>query len=234
MNVHYLQHVPFEGLGSMENWFRAQNHSISATHLYAGETLPTQDNFDWLVVMGGPMGVNDEQEYPWLAEEKRFIRETIDAGKRVLGICLGAQLIADALGAAVTRNPLREIGWFPITVNEAARTTAIGTVLRGEPEVFHWHGDRFAIPDGATPLASSIACDNQGFLYDDRVLGLQFHLETTEQSARDLSLHCGNELDGSEFVQSTEQMLSQPERFTAINRLMTTLLEVMADETSTS
>lgn len=227
MRIHYLQHVPFEGLGSMEEWFVERRHTLSATHLYSGEQLPEQNSFDWLVVMGGPMGVADEGQHPWLKPEKHFIRTAIDSGKPVLGICLGAQLIADALGAAVTGNPQREIGWFPITVTEDARTTTIGKILADNPEVFHWHGDRFAIPEGATSLAASEACDNQGFLYDNRVLGLQFHLETTELSARELILNCGDELDGSEFVQGAEQMLSQPGRFIAINQLMADILDIM-------
>jgi len=230
MRIHYLQHVPFEGLGSMEEWFAERRHTVSATHLYNGEQLPEQNSFDWLVVMGGPMGVADEDRYPWLKPEKHFIRATIDSGKPVLGICLGAQLIADALDAAVTGNPQREIGWFPITVAEDARSTAVGKVLADNPEVFHWHGDRFAIPEGAVPLAASEACDNQGFLYDNRVLGLQFHLETTELSARELILNCGDELDGSEFVQGAEQMLSQPGRFIAINQLMADILDIMAPD----
>ena len=227
MHIHYLQHVAFEGLGSMQQWFIKQNFQVSATHLYAGESLPELYDIDWLIVMGGPMGVNDEHLYPWLADEKIFIEKAITSGKIVLGICLGAQLIAQALGADVAKNPHPEIGWFPLQVHDEAGQTAIGKILQSHPLAFHWHGDRFDIPTGATPLARSNACDNQGFIYRGRVVGLQFHLETTRQSASDLIAHCGDELDGSDYVQGAADMLSQTERFLAINQVMTEILEVM-------
>jgi GMP synthase (glutamine-hydrolysing) len=227
MHIHYLQHVPFEGLGSMESWFRERNHGVSATHLYRGETPPGLDQFDWLVVMGGPMGVGDEQQYPWLTEEKHFIRKAIETGKIVLGVCLGAQLIANVLGAPVTRNRHREIGWFPLSVTQEALNNPIGKILSGDSEVFHWHGDTFAIPTGAISLASSTACANQGFVYARKVVGFQFHLETTETSARDLINYCSDELDGSEYVQSAQQMLEKPFRFTLINQLMGEILAAM-------
>lgn len=227
MRIHYFQHVPFEGLGSMERWFQDHNHSVSATHLYRGETAPGPDQFDWLVVMGGPMGVADEQRYPWLAEEKRAIQMAIEAGKTVLGVCLGAQLIANVLGAPVTRNRHREIGWFPIRVTQQALDSPIGAILSGDSEVFHWHGDTFAIPSGARPMASSAACTNQGFVYNRKVVAFQFHLETTETSTRDLINHCSDELDGSDYVQGAQQMLENPARFTLINQLMGKILAVM-------
>ncbi|WP_461482194.1 type 1 glutamine amidotransferase [Porticoccus sp.] len=212
----------------MESWFHQRHHNLSATHLYRNETLPPLDDIDWLIVMGGPMGVADQQLYPWLAEEKAFIRRAIEAGKIVLGICLGAQLIADVLGAPVTRNPQREIGWFPLTISDAAKTTAFGRALPEAVEVFHWHGDTFAIPAGAMPLASSPACANQGFLYNHRVLGLQFHLETTPQSALDLTTQCADELDDSAYVQSAQQILAEPVRFNQINQLMGDILDCLA------
>lgn len=227
MHIHYLQHVPFEGLGSMQQWFMDHGFDVSVTHLYAGESLPELQDIDWLVVMGGPMGVNDEHLHPWLTGEKTFIEKAITSGKIVLGICLGAQLIARALGADVEKNSYREIGWFPLQVHDDARQTAIGKILQSHPLAFHWHGDRFEIPSGATPLARSNACDNQGFIYQERVVGLQFHLETTTQSARDLIKHCGDELDGSDYVQGSDDMLSQPERFLAINKVMSEILEAM-------
>lgn len=228
MRIHYLQHVAFEGLGSMQQWFIDHNFQISASHLYAGESLPELSDIDWLVVMGGPMGVNDEHLYPWLADEKTCIKKAITSGKIVLGICLGAQLIAQVLGAEITKNPHREIGWFPLQIHEEAGQTVIGRILQTHPLAFHWHGDRFEIPKGTTPLARSNACDNQGFIYQERVVGLQFHLETTAKSASDLIEHCGDELDGSHYVQGADDMLSQPERFQTINQLMGEILEALS------
>lgn len=224
MNIHYLQHVPFEGLGSMEAWLKNRGHTITATHLYDNEQLPSLDDIDWLIVMGGPMGVDDQAIHPWLAKEKTFIKQALDQKKIVLGICLGAQLIADVLGAYITKNSFREIGWFPIQLSALAKTTDLGSALPTEFDVFHWHGDTFSIPDKAIPLASSKACKNQGFIIEDRVIGVQFHLETTPESALDLTIHCKNELDGSLYVQNAEKMLAEPERFKKINHIMETLL----------
>ena len=228
MRIHSLQHVPFEGLGSMAEAFQRRGYKITTSHLYAGDTLPAVEDFDWLVVMGGPMGVHDEERYPWLTAEKTLIRSAIDAGKRILGVCLGAQLMAHVLGAAVTRNPCREIGWFPIHATEGARASPWGGVFADQPLVFHWHGDTVATPPGAVNLASSGACRHQAFALGTRVLGLQFHLETTEESAEALLTHCADELDGSEWVQDAEAIRADPNRYPAINRLMERVIDVMA------
>ncbi|MCG8378009.1 MAG: type 1 glutamine amidotransferase, partial [Proteobacteria bacterium] len=112
MNIHFLQHVPFEGLGSIENYINEKSHHLSCSRLYLDQELPSVNDLDWLFVMGGPMGIYDEDQYPWLDREKKFIKQCIDSGKIVLGFCLGAQLIADVLGAKVYKNQYREIGWF--------------------------------------------------------------------------------------------------------------------------
>ena len=227
MNVHYLQHVPFESLGSIEPWLTNRGHTITATHLYNNEELPPIGDIDWLIVMGGPMGVEDQAIYPWLRKEKAFIQQALDQNKIVLGICLGAQLIADVLGAYIIKNSYREIGWFPIRLSDELKTTKLGTVLPNEFDVFHWHGDTFAIPNGATPFASSKACKNQGFIIDKRVLGLQFHLETTPESASDLTIHCKKELNNSPYVQTAEKILEEPERFEKINEIMGVILSCL-------
>ena len=225
MRVHYLQHVPFEGIGSMEPFLIDGGHRLSSTRLYLRATLPPIDAFDWLIVMGGPMGVGDEGRYKWLAREKAFIKAAIESGKIVLGICLGAQLIAEALGAAVTKNRCREIGWFPIKTAEEAESTLLGGVFPPALDVFHWHGDTFAIPGSGVRLASSAVCPNQGFIVDDRIVGLQFHLETTPESAKALITNCRDELDGSAFVQPETEILSRKERFYNINAVMDSVLE---------
>lgn len=227
MNVHYLQHVPFEDLGSIEPWLKNRGHTITATHLYNNEELPPINDIDWLIVMGGPMGVEDQAIYPWLMEEKAFIQKALNQNKTVLGICLGAQLIADVLDAYIIKNTYREIGWFPIQLSDEVKATKLGTVLPNTFDVLHWHGDTFSLPDNAIPLASSEACLNQGFILNERVLGLQFHLETTPESALDLTIHCKNELDDSQFVQSAEEILVKPERFKKINEIMEIILSYL-------
>lgn len=214
----------------MESFFRQRGHQLSSSHFYLGHSLPATAEFDWLIVMGGPMGVYDELEFPWLIEEKVFIRHAIESGKVVLGICLGAQLIADVLGAGVYKNQYREIGWFPIERQIEANESALAEVFPETLDVFHWHGDTFDIPPGAKLLASSEACCNQGFVLDGRVLGLQFHLETTAESAAALIQNCGAELDGSKYVQSAGEMLSDASRFLKINAIMDSLLEKLENQ----
>jgi GMP synthase-like glutamine amidotransferase len=230
MRLHYLQHVPFEGLGTIGEWAAAHGHTVRASHLYAGDALPQPEELDWLVVMGGPMSVSDEAAYPWLTGEKRFIAEAIGAGKHVLGICLGAQLIAAALGARVYRNHQKEIGWFPVEVTPAGKQSAVGQALGTQAEVFHWHGDTFDIPAGAVHLARSAACAHQAFSLDDRVIGLQFHLETTPAAARALIDNCPADLAApGAFVESSDAMLRDPERFARINALMARLLDLLTE-----
>lgn len=232
MRIHHLQHVSFEGLGIMESFFLQRGHQLSSTHFYLGNPLPSIAEFDWLIVMGGPMGVNNEIEFPWLNEEKIFIRESIESGKIVLGICLGAQLIADALGARVFKNEYREIGWFPIERKIDAKESAMADVFPETLDVFHWHGDTFETPKGAKLLASSEACRNQGFVIDSRVVGLQFHLETTSESAAALIQNCRAELAGPKHVQSEAEMLSDESRFLRINGIMKSLLEKLEKQSS--
>jgi len=224
MRIHYLQHVPFEGLGQIEPLLREQGHELSGSHLYRGDALPTLDDFDGLVVMGGPMGVGDVDRYPWLAPELALIGQAVQAGKRLLGICLGAQLIAAALGAAVTKNRWREIGWFPISRDPQAAGSPLGLLFPDQLEVFHWHGDTFALPEGALRLASSAACVEQGFVLDERVVGLQFHLEMTPKSAAVLCAEGEGELDGSRYVQTTEAMLADAGRFDGCRGVLDALL----------
>ncbi len=228
MNIHYLQHVPFEGLGSIETWANTRGDSIAVSRLYQGDALPALDAVDLLVIMGGPMSVNDEREFPFLVAEKQFIAAAIQAGKRVLGICLGAQLIATALRAKVYRNTQKEIGWFPIELTEAGRNSRLFARVPSGSDVFHWHGETFDLPDGAEWLAQSQVCRHQAFSYREHVIGLQFHLETTPESATQLIVNCGDELVAAPFIQSAEAMLAQPERFAAINRMMSGLLEELA------
>ena len=223
MKLHWLQHVPFEGLGIIEKWAIENDFTLSCTRLYAGEKLPAVETFDWLVVMGGPMGIYDYDEHPWLVAEKEFIKQAIDANKTVLGICLGAQLMADVLGAKVYPGPEKEIGWFPIQRSEGSPN-----LLPEELTVFHWHGDTFEIPEGAIRLASSDACENQGFIYNHRAVGLQFHMETTPESMEALIKNCGEELIDAPHIQTAEQIRNESPRIEKINDAMEYLLNALA------
>lgn len=222
--LHFLQHVPFEGLGSIEPWVESAGFSIAPIRLFRDDPLPKPQDVQLLIVMGGPMNIYEHERYPWLIGEKRFIGQVIDAGNRVLGICLGAQLIADVLGARVFRNRHPEIGWFSVQKCDAAGDVPLSNAFPASFEAFHWHGDTFDIPKGAVHLARSEACDNQGFVFNDTVVGLQFHLETTRKSASDLIRHCGDELVDGPFIQTADTILANDDRFKTANRLMVRLL----------
>lgn len=229
MRVHHLRHVEFEGLGSIEPWLADHGHVLSTTCEFRGETLPTVDDFDALIVMGGPMGVNDEATIPWIAAEKRLICATIAARKPVLGVCLGAQLIASALGARVYPNGEREIGWHEIRRTPEAVAHSLGAALPERAVVFHWHGDTFDLPTGAVRLCESDACRNQAFAVGANVAALQFHLEMTPAAADALIVGCRDELTPAAYVQSPAEIAAPPERFLAMNERMSALLERLFD-----
>ena len=223
MRAHYLKHVPFEGLGSIEPWLAAAGYEITCTAFYAGDRLPELPEFDLLVVMGGPMSVHDQGDYPWLAAEKQFIRAAVEKGIPTLGICLGAQLIAACLGAAVYPNAAKEIGWFPVVPVSGQEPDIFR--FPEEVTVFHWHGETFDLPKGAVHLARSRGCVNQAFQLGNHVIGLQFHLETTPESAENLVANCADELVEGAFIQTENEILSAPPaRYAAINRLMADIL----------
>lgn len=227
MRVHYLQHVPFEGLGSIETALQARQATITVTRLYEQPAFPVQESFDLLIVMGGPMSIHDEAIHPWLVAEKAFIRATIDSGKPVLGICLGAQLIAACCGGTVYPNADKEIGWFNIEPQSTDHSSAFAFA---EPlPVFHWHGETFTLPADALLLASSTACRHQAFqLTGKPVIGLQCHLETTPGSLQALVEHCGDELVTAPYIQSKEALLAtQANYFARINQQMIKVLEYL-------
>ena len=227
LKLHYLQHVPFEGLGCIATWAEQHGHFVTATRLYRNEVLPSIDDLDFLVVLGGPMNVYEEDIYPWLLAEKRFIGRALDSGKSVLGICLGAQLMATVLGARVYANDQAEIGWFPIHKVEIAEQSPLAAVIPSHVDVLHWHGDTFELPSDSIHLAASQACPHQGFALGERALGLQFHLETTPKNLEMLIHHCRDEIIEAPFVQSPEKMMAYPQRFATINTLMFELLEAL-------
>jgi GMP synthase-like glutamine amidotransferase len=227
MRVHWIQHADHEGLGCIGPWLKQQGHTVTHSNLSAGDSLPAADRFDWLIVMGGPMNIYEHERHPWLEPEKRIIHDACVMNKRVLGICLGSQLIADVLGGPVTKNPHDEIGWFDVTLSEDGRQSPFFNGFPDRFPSFHWHGDTFAIPPGCRNLASSPACRNQAFAWGKRVLGLQFHPEVTLEDARRwLALETPLP---QRYVQSAAEILGSPERFDQANRLMIRLLEKLAD-----
>ncbi|NDP48957.1 MAG: amidotransferase [Sulfuriferula multivorans] len=226
MHVHVLQHVPFEGLGSIEAWLSHRGARVTYTRFFEPAKLPALTDINFIIALGGPMSVNDEEQLPWLREEKRFVAEAVASNKAVLGICLGAQLIASALGSRVYPGSEKEIGWFPVFAEPALSNTF---VFPASTEVFHWHGETFDLPAGAVHLASSAACRNQAFQIGARVIGLQFHLETTPKSAEAIINNCANELlPQQRYIQTEPALRAVPvANYAGINMLMTNVLEYL-------
>lgn len=222
MRYYVLQHVSFETPGYLADMIRERGYSLGTVALYNGEPLPAVGDFDGLIVMGGPMSVHDEAEFPWLAAEKGLIADAIRAGKKVLGICLGAQLIAAACGARVYRSAVKEIGWWPV---KGVRAEG-GERMEGRAEnemgmvAFHWHGETFDLPAGAELLASTEVCVNQAFRLGEKILGIQFHPEVTGEIIRGMVELEGWELEVAgapegRYVQGADEILAGVGKFAA-------------------
>lgn len=229
MHIHFLQHEPIENPGYILDWALTNHHSSSATRLYLNEKLPSSNDFDWLIIMGGSMGAYEEKAYPWLKEEKHLIKDAIYQHKSVIGICLGSQLIAEALGARVYPNAEKEIGWFPVRLTDDGRANPIFQGFAEEFQVFHWHGDTFDLPDNAIRLASSDGCRNQAFLYNKNVLALQFHLEVNDDLITNMVDTGREELKPSKYIQPAGEILEKKEFIYPCNLMMARILDRMAN-----
>ncbi|WP_407276575.1 glutamine amidotransferase-related protein [Halothiobacillus sp. DCM-1] len=221
MNVVVFQHEAFEGLGALAPWLRARQAVITTVEQFEPQpvTPPPVATVDLLIVLGGPMSVHDTAQLPWLVTEKAYIREALAAGVPTLGICLGAQLMAEQAGAVVQKNPQPEIGWWPVQWRPEAQ--AIWPDEPAQTRVFHWHGETFGLPPGAALLGQSDACAHQGFvLPGGRAVGLQFHLEMTAETVDCLIEHSLDELVDAPFVASAETMRTEPAESYARNQQM--------------
>jgi len=227
MKIHYLQHVPFEDVAYIGDWAKENGIHLGRTRLYKDDPYSSLSDFDVLIIMGGPMGVYDEQEFPWLRIEKQYIEKVIENNKIVMGICLGAQLIASVLGAEVFRNGHKEIGWFPVRKTLQAQHASFDSILPDRFTAFHWHGDTFKIPHGALHLAESEACKNQAFVYQSKVVAVQFHLESTPESIDSLIGNCENELTSAPFIQTSEQIRKSYQQIKSSNKIIAQLLNYL-------
>ena len=230
IRIHYFQHVPHEGLGSISEWVSSNGYSLTSTKFFEDPRLPGLTDIDWLIIMGGPMNVNDEEHYPWLADEKRFIHKAIDAGKTVLGICLGSQLLSAALGAKVYKNKENEIGWFDVELTPSAQSGKLFFGMGRRIRPFHWHGDTFDLPDGAIHLASSAGCRNQAFIFGSKVLGLQFHLEPTHDLLLQMIEGGRVELTAGKYIQSEEEILKNIQLIDSNKKILFILLTRLAEQ----
>jgi GMP synthase-like glutamine amidotransferase len=222
--AHILQHVVFEGPGFIADWLAAQGADVTTTAWYESSAeLPLLDTIDLLVCLGGPMSVHDGEQYPWLLEERAYLREAIKRGVPTLGICLGAQQMSLCLGGEVRRNPVQEIGWFNLSGVQAP--TSVPAVLN-DLCVLHWHGESFSLPVAAKLLASSSACAVQAALLGERALALQCHLEILPAGVDALLAHCADDLVAGPSVQSLGTLMHWPE--SAYNDMHGALTQLLA------
>lgn len=224
MRVHLIEHMDLLGRGSIQEWLVKTGQLVTSTQLHKGELLPDPSEFDLVILLGGVMSVYEENKYSWLKTEKKWLKSVIYSGKHVLGICLGAQLIASALGADVRRHTYSEAGWWPVAFHPHARKHPF---LRDAviPEAFfQFHQDTFALPDKAVLLAGSMACTRQMFSLNNRVLGLQFHPEFTPESVQYIAKHLHSSLKEGPFIQSPDVMLSSQQNCEASKQFLFSML----------
>ena len=221
-------HVPYEGPGIILDWISNKGHHLNYTRFYDGNTLPDASTVDMLIIMGGPMDVFDFHIHSWMEDEIEWVKDFIKSGKPVLGICLGAQIITAALDGEVYPGPHKEIGWHNLQFLPSLGDYKICRDLPTTHKVFHWHGDTFDIPDGATRIAGSHAFPNQGFIHGNHVVALQFHLEVTPESVRELVDNCREELVDESFIQSEKEILSEQSYFKTNQQVLLQFLDYLS------
>jgi len=219
MKIHCLLHTENPGHTFFPEWAALYGHSWHSSIVPAVPALPDPGEVDCLVVLGGPMSAWEDQRYPWLRLEKRFIEAFIATGKPLLGVCLGAQILADVLGARTYQGPHKEIGWYSAEAAPESRDTWLGDILPARFETFFWHGDTFNLPDSAVRIAGSAAFHNQGFVWN-QVLALQFHLEVRPGWVQMLVRRDAEELRGGAYVQTAETVLGRPDSLYRDNNLL--------------
>lgn len=222
-----IQHASFETPGYITEWVEKKGHKQLIIKTFENQAFPELSNFDVLIIMGGPMGVYDEIDFPWLIEEKKFIQSCIKHHKKILGVCLGSQLIASALGAKVYRNKEKEIGYFPISKVDAENKFI--RLFPDETVVFHWHGDTFDLPQNAILLASSQACKNQAFTVGDNIIALQFHIEVTPELVKGLIENGKHEIIKSPFIQTITEIKNGEKYIPTLHILLDEILEKLIE-----
>ncbi len=222
MKILCYEHHPLEGPCGILGWAAQRGHQVVLCPWHDGHSH-AREEADALLIMGGGMNIYQHRDHPWLIEEKALIQGWIASSKPIAGICLGAQLLADALGGRVFQNPCREIGWFPVELHDPAGL-GLDPSLRSL-QVLHWHGDTFSMPEKAKLLASSPACSHQAFVWEDRVWGLQFH---PELDAPQVALWVEEErhrLTPERWVQSPEEVLAKASCANTLAPILETMLD---------
>ncbi len=227
MRVHIIIHAPFEKPGIIESWAISKGHDLSSTHTYKGGKLPDVTTMDFLVIMGGPQSPTEIDKYPYLRDEITLAKQAVEQNKAVLGVCLGAQIIGESLGATTERSPNKEIGVFSIHLTKDGEADAIFKMFPKSFDVMHWHNDMPGLSQGAKLLAYSEGCPRQVVKYSDRVYGLQCHMEMTTELIKGMVEHCAKDLKPGQYVQGGEKLLENS--MVDINQKMISILDYLAD-----
>jgi GMP synthase (glutamine-hydrolysing) len=221
MRVYVLQHIHCETLGSIADALIPNGVSAHYLRSFAGGPVPREmADAAGLIIMGGPMGVYEQDLYPYLRDEMRLIEDALRQEKPVLGVCLGSQLLATALGAEVRKNSTKEIGWYPVTLTDKARQDRLWKGVEASFAAFHWHGDIFDLPQGAASLASSTLTPCQAYRYGSNAYGLLFHMEVTREQIALMVDTFQDELqtegiDGRVLVAQSERHLAEMQKIGA-------------------
>jgi len=230
MKLYFFQHVPYESSGYILEWAKERGHSCYFVNFYENASLPQINQIDGMVIMGGPMNIYDVEEYSWLEPETDFVKSFIQSGKKVLGICLGSQMLADAVGAKVKKNDHTEIGWFKVTVDQVSMPKQFAGIFPDEFITFHWHGDTFDIPQKAKGFMSSDATPNQAFIHKN-VAAFQFHPEMTKEGV--IKLIVQNEEvfnNGYPFVQTKAELVDTVIHFQTNKNILYKFLDIFFEK----
>jgi GMP synthase (glutamine-hydrolysing) len=225
MRIFVLEHAANEGPGKIATWAEERGYTVNHVRMDDGNPLPSLEGASMIVIMGGGMNIYQHRDYPWLVDEKRFLAKAIARNKPLLGICLGAQLLADLLGGKVVQNRCKEVGWWPVRFLD--RSSPFDG-FQAEGMMFHWHGDTFDIPNRSRRIADSDGCANQAFIFGDRIVGLQFHAEVTPADPAAFCDSAPQDLADGPFSQSREAMLTSPPDMSAVDAGLYRLLDHLA------
>jgi len=225
MKALILKHISYENPGFIQDFFKQKNIEFKIVNIWQKRKLPDIKNFDIFVIMGGPMGVYDVDKYKWLLKEKKYIKSAVEKGKKIFGICLGAQLLAENFGAKIYKNKFKEIGWYPVKLTEDAKRHYLFNSIPDKFFTFHWHNDTFSIPKGSIRIASSDACENQGFVLGKNIIGLQFHPEITEKDLKLFLKYGSKELIKSNFIQGKKEIMKNKKFIKENNNILYEILD---------
>lgn len=230
MRVHALQHGNIPDHVTIQEIIEDMEHEFRLSHPANGDSLPPVNDFDWLIVLGGIMDTHETEKHPWLIEEKKLIRESVDSGKIVLGICLGAQLLADSMGAVISKSEYKEIGWHGVRKTDEAKSSPVFGTFPDWFNVFQWHDYTFELPEGSILIAENDCCRNQAFEYDNgRVIGLQFHPEFNNDCIRMLATEHADKIVEGKYIQPQEAIMTEHCMIREIDALIDLLLTNIND-----